>query len=80
MGKTLINSSGIIFPDGSIQSTIPSNLPSGPPGPPGPTGLRGPYGPPGPYGPRGPYGPPGPPGPPGAPDLRCALPYKRVKK
>lgn len=50
------NGSGLVFPDGSIQTTATVQ---GPPGPAGPQGLTGPQGPPGPQGPQGPQGPSG---------------------
>ena len=59
--------SGIIFPDGSQQTTAeltgPAG-PTGPQGPSGPTGATGPQGPAGPTGATGPKGPAGPTGPP----------------
>lgn len=64
-------SGGIMFPDGTVQTTVSLQGPIGPQGPPGPPGANGPagtvgpQGPPGPTGSIGPIGPTGQTGPPG---------------
>jgi hypothetical protein len=57
-GNIQINGTGngIIFPDGSNQSTATLQGPQGPPGPLGPQGPAGPTGATGPQGPQGPAG------------------------
>lgn len=58
---------GIMFPDGTLQTTATLQGAQGPAGPQGPQGDQGPTGPQGPVGPQGPTGPTGPQGPAGAP-------------
>ncbi len=47
---TTVKSSGIQFPDATLQTTKAVTGPNGPPGPPGGGGPTGSGGPPGPYG------------------------------
>lgn len=54
--------SGLVFPDGTNQTTATAQGPQGPPGPQGPTGPQGLQGATGATGPQGPQGPQGPPG------------------
>ena len=58
-------SSGVRFPDGSVQTTATLVGPEGPPGIQGPPGVQGADGPPGPMGETGPPGTPGETGPTG---------------
>lgn len=52
-------SSGLVFPDGSVQYSATVEGPQGPPGLTGPQGPAGATGPQGPTGATGPQGPPG---------------------
>jgi Collagen triple helix repeat (20 copies) len=71
---------GIIFSDGSLQTTAELTGPPGPAGslgpqgPPGATGATGQGGPAGPMGPVGPIGLQGPPGPPVSTSAVCTQP------
>lgn len=65
VGRIRIDGSGngIIFPDGTVQTTAEVAGPQGPTGATGPARPQGPTGAIGPVGPAGPQGPQGPPGP-----------------
>jgi hypothetical protein len=71
--------SGIVFPDGTTQTTAELTGPAGPAGPSGATGapgLQGPVGLTGATGPKGPTGATGPQGPTGAPGYQgCSCSY-----